>query len=119
MPNPINIIILVALAVLLVATPATAQEWTEVARFEGSGLVQTESFAVEAPAWRVRWEVPEGSDGFLSVTVRTDEGRLVTTMGAQDEIRSASSMVRADTGSYFLDVNSHGVSWVLVVEVQR
>lgn len=104
------------------AAPA-ATEWTQIAKWSGSGIKQTESFTTIGREWQVIWatsgEAFAGA-GILQIMVHdADTGSLVTLAANKQGVGQDVSYVRAPPGRYYLSINSANVTWGISVGEPR
>ena len=100
----------------------TAPQWTQVANWSGSGMKETESFAVANREWRVRWKSgnePLANAGLLQLYVYNQDGQLVSLAANQQGAGEDVSYVRAPPGRYYIKINSANIDWDISVEDQR
>ena len=103
------------------AAPA-APQWAVVASWRGSGMKETESFAVANREWRVRWKTgsePFANAGILQLFVYNQDGQMVGLAANQQGPGEDVSYVRAPPGRYYIKINSANIDWNISVEDQR
>lgn len=109
-------------AASVAAPPPRAPEWTEVISWRGSGIKETESFAVASREWRIRWKSgnePIAGAGFLQIFVYGNDGSMVSLAANNQGPGEDVSYVRAPPGRYYLTINGANIDWDISVEDQR
>ncbi len=108
---------------ILLTVAVTAADWTDIAKWSGSGTKETESFEVKSREWRLTWTAKAidptyaGSGTFrLSVQVMKDGSAIpVSVVTAGPGETQGESFVRG-AGRYFLKVSSVNAQWTLAVQ---
>ena len=104
------------------AEPAKAKQWTEVFTFKGNGMKKSASFHLNGGKARIKYSfkadmglfsfyvVPEGEDVMK-------EGGIPEVMTQQSE--TSETYITKEEGNYYLNVNSSGGNWTIVVEEEK
>ena len=93
-------------------------EWRQVARWQGSGLKNTDDFKVAGSKWRIVWKASSPqTNGLFQVSVFSADGKLVG-MAVNQQAAGADASYHRGAGSYYLQVNSLQMDWEIVVEEQ-
>jgi hypothetical protein len=103
------------------ASWVTLEEWKG-----GSERRRTEKFVVPSRQWRVSWKALAGDPiGTLTIYVRNGKDEVVAMalnlQGGPDRtgIAPGSIAVTSEPGEHYLEIESAGVSWLVVAEQQR
>ncbi|HLN65341.1 MAG TPA: hypothetical protein VK464_27785 [Symbiobacteriaceae bacterium] len=104
------------------AAPAPKPEptWQAVKTWEGTGIVNTETFAMSTREWRINWQTTnEQVAGILQVFVYDQNGGLVSLPVNHQGVGKNISYVRASPGKFYLTINSANVKYKVTVEELR
>lgn len=96
-------------------------EWRTVRSWSGSGIKETETFAVTSREWRVNWRSanePFPNAGILQIFVNDEDGNMVTFLANKQGPGSDVSYVRGK-GRFYLHINSANVDWNVTVEARQ
>jgi hypothetical protein len=94
------------------------REWTEVARWQGSGDKTTQRFRIEGDRWRISYSGRFGQlgpVGMLGITVYDEGGRYISNATLEREGNDVTH-VQQGPGIYYLEVDVVNMAWGAVVE---
>ena len=111
-----KILIFLAMAVLLVATPP-AEAKTRVAEFKGSGNTTTAIFRVESP-WVLDWRLDGDYDQMMGLEITLVEARTSRHIGRVVYTKHRSNGVKLfhTAGLYQLRISSTLARWTVKIE---
>jgi hypothetical protein len=105
------------------AAPAKAEPqiiWRRIGSWAGRGNSQTESFAGDSGALRVRWETragPGGADGRFRLTAHSAiSGRPLEQVVDHGGAGAGVGYVSQDPHTFYMSVESTGLAWTFTVE---
>jgi hypothetical protein len=95
--------------------------WRSVGSWSGHGNSQTESFAGETGALRVRWETrAEAADGkpptFRLTAHSAISGRILEQVVEHQGAGTGVGYVNQDPHTFYMSVESNGLSWTFSVD---
>lgn len=100
--------------------PAPEPTWQTVAKWEGTGILNTETFRTTQREWRINWEATDQNImGLLQVMVYGENGNLVDLPVNHQGVGQNVSYVRVTPGRYYLTINSANVKYKVTVEEKR
>lgn len=94
------------------------REWTEVARWQGSGDKTTERFRIDGDRWRIGYSGKFGqlgAVGILGITVYNEQGRYVSS-ARLERTGSDVTHVQEGPGTYYIEFDAVNMAWGAVVE---
>ena len=94
-------------------------EWHKVARFEGNGIKNTESFSVTSGEWRIRWDTKPGQFGAMNFQIFVYDAKSNTPVAVAANVIGASqdSSVMRGRGEYYLIINT-AQPYTVVIEAR-
>ena len=105
-----------------ISPTATAATWHEVARWEGKGYKNTETFHVNSKQWKVSWNFyseDEGHGVFYVYAMREDGTATDKAVSYSGGSGSDSTILRSGPGDCYLKIMSANGSWQIIVEDKR
>jgi hypothetical protein len=94
--------------------------WTELAAWQGSGPVQTESFISDSGQLRLRWETKNerspGAGRFKVVLHSAVSGRPLVEVVERQGTGRETSYVNEDPRAFFLVVEAANLDWTVAVD---
>jgi hypothetical protein len=102
------------------AIPEQPRTWRPVASWTGSGIKESETFAISEPEWRIRWATSNerlAGAGILQIMVHNaDTKQLITLAANKQGIGDDVSYVRSGPGRFYVVMNSGNVDWSVTAE---
>lgn len=97
---------------------APATIWHEIARWQGKGIKNTETFHIPSREWRISWSTKPGEYGDMNfqIFVYKSDGSLVTVAANVIGKDKDSSFMRG-AGDYYLTINT-GQPYLVIVEAK-
>ena len=96
-----------------------AATWHEVARWEGKGLKNTETFRITSKQWQISWSYSGrrgGDTGVFSISASSEDGSWWSEVAAQDGRGTGDTIMRSGPGDFYLEIEANSGSWVVTVE---
>ena len=101
------------------AAATTSAQWVKVKTWRGSGIKQTENFAITGGKWRISWSAqnePLPGAGVLQIMVYNEAGEMVSLAGNKQGPGGDVSYIYTKPGNYHLMINSANIDWGVEVE---
>ncbi|MES0488999.1 MAG: hypothetical protein ABUK01_03345 [Leptospirales bacterium] len=104
------------------ATEAPKQ-WTEVYTYKGSGMKKSAPFQLMGGSVRAKYKFKAGRYSLFSFYVVPEGQDIMKTGGFPDvmiqQSEESETSIQQPAGSYYLNVNSSGGKWEIVVEEKK
>ena len=99
-------------------TSTPVPTWHEIARWEGKGLKNTETFHIPSNEWRISWDTMPGEYGEMNfqIYVHNATGSLAD-VAANVIGEDADSSIMRGAGDYYLTINT-AQPYVILVEAR-
>ena len=101
---------------------ANATTWHEVARWDGYGMKNTDTFYIKSRKWRVTWSF-NSEDGSFVIIAKREDGSASDLVANRlvEGSASGSTILRFGPGECYLDISCTGPanSWTVIVEDKR
>lgn len=96
-----------------------AQSWSEVDRWEGSGIKETQPFTITGDRWRISWAMRDSSDAVFQIFVNDASGNFSDLVASVYSSSGKDVTYKTGAGTYSLKVNTSAENWRLGVEELR
>lgn len=110
-----------ALGAALTAAPVSAQQWTTVHEWSGSGTMTTLDFSISERDWRIVWSTQNEAfpgAGIFQIYVYDGSDDIVALPANKQGTGSGFSHVKP-RGRFYLTINSANVDWRVRVQVRK
>jgi hypothetical protein len=97
-------------------SPPVAGEWHEIASWNGTETMATETFEVSSERWRIKWTAKNGEYGGVMQVYVYDDGDNIKALAANTTNGGSDVSYVEGSGRHRLMINSVNANWTVTVE---
>lgn len=110
---------ILALFLIILSAPVLGA-WQVIKKWEGNGIISTESFYIGSKQWRISWDFETqgqfADSAVFQIFLEKEGASLPKVMANQVGQGKGTSYVHSGPGNYHLEINSFFGQWVVLVE---